>query len=143
MAKVTGKVSKAAKKKGKVIQDKASARIHANSIAGNRNKPKPSTPASRSKGAKGTAVNPSKQTSKVNKHVAPKAADLSKRGQAQRRNAAATKAGKVTGKGARTVTTKSGKKLANVTKEQLTAWEKRTGKKGLRAYLNAMNRRGR
>ncbi len=29
------------------------------------------------------------------------------------------------------------KRLADVTKEELQAWEKRTGKKGLRAYLNA------
>lgn len=43
---------------------------------------------------------------------------------------------KVTGeyKGKRKLATK---RLADVTKEELKAWEKRTGKKGLRAYLNA------
>lgn len=40
-------------------------------------------------------------------------------------------------KGASTFVNKAGKKLAAVTKEQLQAWEKKTGKKGLRAYLNA------
>ena len=39
--------------------------------------------------------------------------------------------------GKSTFTGKDGKEKAAVTREELTAWEKKTGSKGLRAYLNA------
>jgi hypothetical protein len=42
--------------------------------------------------------------------------------------------------GKSTFTGKDGKEKAAVTREELTAWEKKTGSKGLRAYLNAQNR---
>lgn len=40
-------------------------------------------------------------------------------------------------RGLSTFTNKAGKKLAAVTAEELAAWEKKTGKKGLRAFLNS------
>ena len=44
--------------------------------------------------------------------------------------------------GKSTYTGKDGKQKAAVTREELSAWEKKTGKKGLGAFLNARNAKG-
>ncbi len=44
--------------------------------------------------------------------------------------------------GKSTYTGKDGKAKAAVTREELVAWEKKTGKKGLGAFLNARNAKG-